>query len=375
MLMERASHVAGGRQWEDLSFQPALELLTASCQTTAALTPKGRRVHDSIIVRHLVNRLLVEAEMETRPELATRLAGPAIVVTGLPRTGTTLLHNMLALDPQSRTLRFWEALRPVPPCPGDGTSEVELIRQAATWLERLYELVPAFRSIHAATAEGPEECDALLQNDFASQHFDDMFNAEDYSAWLAGASLNQEYRSYARQLSVLRRPADGTDPWVLKSPSHLGHLDALLDACPDATIVLCHRHPFEAVPSYASLVLCLRQAYSDHVSPVEVGHQAMRRCETAMSRALDMRRRMPDRFVDVVYGDLVRRPLATVAALYEQLGRRLPSDVANSITAWLVGHPQHRHGMHRYTGETFGLTAESMTRAFAPYLDAQAGIA
>jgi len=352
-----------------MSFQPALELLRASCQATAALTPKGRRVLDSTIVRHLVNRLLVEAEMQARPELASRPAGPAIVVTGLPRTGTTLLHNMLALDPESRTLRFWEALRPVPPRPEEGMSEAELVRRASTWLERLYELVPEFRSIHAATAEGPEECDALLQNDFASQHFDDMFNAEAYSRWLATAPLRGEYRSYARQLGVLRRPQDGTDPWVLKSPSHLGHLDALLEACPDATIIHCHRDPLEAVPSYASLVLCLRRAYSDDVSPVVVGHQAMRRCETALARALAVRRGEPDRFIDVAYRDLVRRPLATVKGIYEKLGRRLPDEAESSITAWLVSHPRHQHGVHRYSGASFGLAPGAIAEAFAPYVD------
>ncbi len=367
--MEKASLVAGGRQWADPGFRPALELLFQSSIATGLLNEGGRRVLDSIVVRHLANRLLVEAEVAARPEVADIGVGEAIVVTGLPRTGTTLLHNLLALDPALRPLRMWEALRPVPPDGVGGMSRTELVGQAGRWLERLYELVPGFRAIHAATPEGPEECDALLQNDFASQHFDDMFNAEAYSAWLATAPLRREYRSYARQLGVLRRPEDGSRPWVLKSPSHLGHLDALLEACPEATVVHCHRHPAEAVPSYASLMLCLRRAYSDEVSQLAVGQQALRRCEVAMARALAVRAARPDRFVDVAYTDLVRRPLATVAGLYEQLGRSLPAQVATALEAWVARHPQHKHGVHRYDSESFGLHDSAFAAAFGDYLE------
>ena len=371
-LLEKASRIAGGRQWADLGFQPALELLLESCAATGALNERGRRVLDSIVVRHLVNRLLVEAAVEERPGLAALPVGPAVVVTGLPRTGTTLLHNLLALDPARRPLRMWEALHPVPPDTADGTSRADFVRQAATWLERLYELVPGFRAIHAATPEGPEECDALLQNSFASQHFDDMFDAQAYSAWLASAPLRREYRSYARQLSVLRHPEDGAKPWVLKSPSHLGHLDALIEACPEVTIVHCHRHPAEAVASYASLILCLRRAYSDDVSPAAVGRQALDRCRTAMTRALAVRVEDPDRFIDVSYAELVRRPEATTAALYERLGWSRPEAVGASIGAWLAGHPQHQHGVHRYTLADFGLGTVALEAAFDSYLEASA---
>jgi len=368
-LLDKASRVAGGRAWQDLSFRPTLELLVGSCEATAALNPKGRRVLESIVVRHLVNRLLVEADVAARPDVASRPVGPSIVVTGLPRTGTTLLHNLLALDPDLRALRFWEALRPVPPDPAGAHSKAELIGQAARWLEGLYELVPGFRAIHAATPEGPEECDALLQNDFASQHFDDMFNAEAYSDWLATAPLVPQYRSYARQLNVLRSEEDGARPWVLKSPSHLGHLDALLEACPEATIVHCHRHPAQAVTSYASLVLCLRRAYSDDVSLATIGQQARQRCQTALSRARDVRRAWPGRFFDVGYGDLVGQPVATVAGLYEATGRPLRPEVVAAMTAWLGQHPQHAHGVHRYSAEEFGLTAVGLAETFTPYLE------
>ena len=371
-LMEKASRIAGGRQWADLGFRPALELLLESCSAAGALSERGRRVLDSMVVRHLANRLLIEAAVEERPGVAALPVGPAVVVTGLPRTGTTLLHNLLAADPSWRPLRMWEALHPVPADGADGRSQAELVRQAATWLEQLYELVPGFRAIHAATPDGPEECDALLQNDFASHHLDDMFDAPAYSAWLATAPLRKEYRSYVGQLNLLRRPEEGAMPWVLKSPSHLGHLDALIEACPEATIVHCHRHPAEAVPSYASLILSLRRAYSDEVSPAAVGRQALNRCRSAMTRALAVRVEDPDRFIDVSYVELVRRPEATVAALYERLDRSRPEAFEASVGDWLARHPQHQHGVHRYTLADFSLDTAELEAAFGPYLEASA---
>ncbi|CAN5125628.1 sulfotransferase [soil metagenome] len=379
-LMERAAGVAGLTEWGDRGFTEAAELLVESCVATADLNAVGERVLRSVVVRHLANRLMVNAHVRAHPDVAARSLGSPLVITGLPRTGTTLLHNLLALDANNRVLRFWQALRPVPPDPASGESEADLVAQAAMWLERLYEIVPTFRAIHGATAEGPEECDALLQNEFASQHFDDMFNAVTYSAWLATADLRRQYASYTLQLRVLTEPSTkpvghdtnagaGGGRWVLKSPSHLGHLDALLAACPEATIVHCHRHPNEAVPSYASLVFSLRRAYSDRASPAVIGAQALERCQTALNRALQVRAGHEARFADVAYSRLMGEPIAAVHDLYARQGWTFPDGFEADMARWLSDHPQHEHGPHRYRGEGFGLTTVAIAAAMAAYLD------
>lgn len=365
--MDRAAAIAGTADWGDTAFTANLDLLLDSCLSTAALNPLGQKVLRSVVVRHLVNRLALRAYVVGHPDIAGRDLGAPIVVTGLPRTGTTMVHHLLSLDPGHRVLRFWEALHPVPPDPSRHESRAELVRQATKWLDRLYEMVPAFRSIHGATATGPEECDALLQNEFASQHLDDMFNASAYSLWLATAPLESEYRSYAMQLRVLTQPQPRR--WVLKSPSHLGHLDALLAVCPHATIVQCHRHPHDAVPSYASLILNLRRAYSNRTSAAAIGRQALQRCEAALERALEVRRTAPDRFVDVAYPQLVREPMAAVRAIYDRLGETLPPRTEPAMRRWLSEHPQNEHGVHRYRGDRFGLHPDEISGALGPYLD------
>lgn len=365
-LVEEAAARTGSGSG-DVPFTDTLALLTGSCQRSGGLSAAGWQVLRKAALRHLRNLLYVQSYVEANPDAADRRLDSPIVVTGLPRTGTTLLHNLVALDPAHRALRFWEALHPVPPGAG-GPSAESLLAQAKAWLETFYRMAPEFRSIHAATADGPEECDALLQNTFASQHFDDMFDAEDYSAWLATAPLADEYRHYALQLRVLSSPVPSGTTWALKSPSHLGHLDALLSALPGCTVVVCHRHPREAVASYASLILAVRRPYNEDVSPDVVGRQALERATTAMGRALEVRDSVPSAFVDVSYQELADDPLGTARDLYEQLGRPLEIGAEKGMRQWVADNPRHRHGSHRYDLAQFGLTEDRVDAAFGPYL-------
>lgn len=365
-LLASAGSRPGNGEWGDLGFVPALELLLQSCAETAELTPDGWQVLNRIVHRHLRNRLAMREHLRQVPGTPPR---KPIVVTGMPRTGTTLLHNLLAQDGEHRTLRLWEALRPAAASstqPDRGT----LVGQARSWLRHSYQVAPDLPTVHPLTAEGPEECDTLLQNSFASQHFDDMFNAERYSHWYATAHLGDAYRYYARQLAQLSAPDPGTEQWVLKSPAHLGHLDALLEALPDAVIVLCHRHPRHAVASYASLIRTVRTPHTSRFDPLLAGTQALQRCSLAMQRALATRQAdARARFIDVSYDRLVRDPVRAVSAIYAELGATMRPTVQARMQAWLADNPQHRYGEHRYGPVEFGLDDEQLTEQFGSYLE------
>ncbi|MGH9279380.1 MAG: sulfotransferase family protein [Acidimicrobiales bacterium] len=334
-----------------MRFAANRDRLVRSCAETGRLNATGHDVLRRVTARHQHTSEALDAYVAEYPDVAARPLHGAVVITGLPRTGTTLLHNLLALDPSFRALRVWEGLSPLP----DG----DRVARAQRWLDAFYALVPEFRTIHPATATGPEECDVLLQNAFASQHFDDMFDAREYSAWLATAPLTEEYEHYAMQLRVLSSPAG--DPWLLKSPGHLGHLDALLTVLPDCSVILCHRDPREAVASWASLIHTLRGAYSDTADAEAVGAEALARATTATARAQQAR---TSSFVDVDYRRLVAAPVGAVHELYEHLGRPLDPAVAKAIDEWVDAHPA---GRHDYDLARFGLTADAVDAAFAPY--------
>ena len=373
-LMEQAAERVGSDDWGDPGFAAALELLLAGCRERDALTDLGWRVLRSAALRHLGNRLLVRAFASAHAGIEQRPLTGAIVITGLPRTGTTVLQNLLALDADNRFLALWEALRPVPP--RDDAGRDARIERAQEWLAQFYALVPSFRAIHALTAQGPEECDALLQDSFASQHFDDMFDAPAYSRWLSEASLSAEYAHYALQLRVLAARDPAARTWVLKSPSHLAHLDMLLDVLDGALVVQCHRPALAAVTSYASLIATLRGAYERDLSAQRVGRQALERSATAMSRALAVRAtRDPGAFVDVSLREIVADPIAVVRAIYDRAGRATTEAFERRMRGWLAENPAGRHGLHRPDPADFGLTEEAVADAFAPYSQRLAGLA
>lgn len=365
-LMAQAAESVGHDDWGDTGFTEPLSVLVAACRATGQLNATGWQVLRSVLLRHLRNRLHVQAYLRRHPDAGERPLGSPLVITGLPRTGTSLLHNLLAQDPAHRYLALWEALRPVPPDAGDDVDQAALVRQAERWLERFYALAPGFRAVHPLTPRGPEECDALLQNAFASQHFDDMFDARDYSRWFQHTTLDREYSYYALQLRILT--SDPRRRWLLKSPGHLGHLGSLLVAVPGAIVVHCHRDPVQAVPSYASLVATVRGPNSDAVSPAAVGDQALSRCCTALRRGLAAREAAGDgHVVDVSYPALVADPVATVAGIYRQLERPLDDAVEAAMRTWVTRHPADRHGRHRYDPERFGLPADRVAATFADY--------
>lgn len=368
-LMAEVAAFVGHDDWGDQAFAEPLGLLIESCREAGQTSAVGWEVLRSVALRHLRNRLYVRSYLRRRPETAERPLGRPLVITGLPRTGTTLLHNLLAQDPRHRFLRLWEALHPVPPEEDDELDEAALVAKAEKWLERLYALAPDFRSVHPLEPRGPEECDRLLQNAFASQHFVDMFDAPEYSRWFYHSVLDREYAYYALQLRVLGVDHEAGRRWLLKSPGHIGHLDALLGALPDAQILHCHRDPVDAVPSYASLMLTVRTPNAESVSPAEIGEQALGRCVTALARGLERRGATdgPGCFVDVSYPALVADPVATVAGIYERLGSSLEPAAEAAMRRWLAEHPRDRHGTHRYDPQRFGLPAERVKDAFASY--------
>ena len=366
-LMETVSRRTGSDDWGEGPFVDALRLLL-SCADDGTLNDLGRRVLRSIALRHLRNRLEVQAFIRSHQDASRTVLHRPIVVTGLPRTATSALQALLALDPAHRPLRLWEALRPVP---ADGAADrAARVAAAQEWLGHFYDAVPRFRTVHALTADGPEECDALLQNSFASRHFDDMFDVPAYSAWFSSASLVGEYAHYATQLRVLASRDEAPARWVLKSPSHVGHLDALLHVFPDALIVHCHRDPLQAVPSYASLIATLRGAYSVRIDPLLIGAEALRRCESAVTRALAVREAaIPGHFIDVAHDQVVSDPMAAVRVVYAAAGETLHADVELRMLEWVRHNPKGSHGEHRYSATEFGIDAGAIGEAFAAYTD------
>jgi hypothetical protein len=270
---------------------------------------------------------------------------PAIVIGGLPRTGTTLLQELLALDGDNRALRNWETYEPLPPLSGARASVTESQRHARERLAVFDRMAPEFRDIHPMSYDGPEECNALLAHTLASIQFPIMFKAPRYSEWLLGADLSPFYAAHAALLNGLPWPTGG-ERWVLKSPMHLLAYDVVEDLLPTGSLLVeIRRDPTVVIASWCSLVTNARRVFSGHRDPPAVlADEWADFWRRAIERRADSGVRMP--YLTLEYNDLVRDPVASVSTIYARLDRPVTRTFERQMRMWIRG--QDRDPRHRY---------------------------
>lgn len=375
-------------------FRLPLTLLVRSLEQEANLTFVGRTFVREILIQKLINRLAIEDAVRRHPEiLAVEIRAP-IVITGLPRTGTTLLHRILSQDAQLRHLQMWEVWKPAPP-PDPRTHATDPRRGSRAYNNSdapgLAGLICTLEDhlIGAATIEKrqeahavgmaePEECQLLLMNSFASQEFV-LFFADAipaYAMWLLDWDLTPAYEYYRRQLQVLTWKFPGRR-LILKSPMHVQSLDALLRVLPDATVVWSHREPRSVVLSWCHLNRIDGEIYND--APPEstrrLGPSVLHWLGAETDRALDVLPALPqEQVVHVSYRESVADPVRFALALRERLGLREHEDAARRMRAWLDDNRRaddranrERNGAPKYDAALYGLSAEAIDERFASY--------
>lgn len=352
-------------------FQVPLQRLVDDLETSAELPPFGRELMRRALLSSAENRLLLQRLWGSQPQWLTIPPVRPVYVVGLPRTGTTLLYNLLCQDERARPLWTWEALYPAPLKP-EWTTAGHATRISRTrWFVRGVDfLAPGLRSIHALVADGPEECGWLLNNTFLNPLFLLHAHVPRYLDWLRQSSdepFRAAYQHYRKTLQALQ--AGRTDRhWVLKSPVHQAALEVLLEVLPDARVICTHRDPKQVVPSCCSLVATTRAILSDNVQPQQIGPGVLEHLAFSTARAEQARARFAPRMCDVTYAALTRDPIAAVIEIYRHFQWDCPPEFVSRMQQWMSAHPKDRFGRHRYSPEQFGLTDAMIDEPFAPYL-------
>jgi len=365
-LLEEAVQLAGASDFGDPPVRPALDVLLRSYDEEAKLDFQGRRRVRSLLLGQLIKRLRIQAELTSRPKIRKIPIERPLFVVGLPRTGTTFFHNLLALDPSHRAPQSWELLFPVDLFDVHGSS-VDLPQLAREWVKSMYMTVPRIRMIHPVAAEWPGECHLALQASFMHLVFETRNHVPTYSSWLDAQDVRASYRHYRLQLQLIlkRNPAKRL---LLKDPLHLWYLTELLDVMPDACVVFLHRDPTEALPSFCSLSQALTELTTTNIDPRTIGEHLLRRAAEGVERMMSARSTVdPSRVFDLQYRQVLRDPAGAVHRVYEHFGYRCSKETVRKIESWLAKHPQHEHGVHRYRLEQFGLDAATVKRRFAEY--------
>ncbi len=368
-LLDAARRATGLEDFGDDDFREPMQRLLSCLETEAELTLLGRVAARRDLTGLLVNRLRLEEDRKRYPEIASQRIAAPIFIVGLPRTGSTLLHHLLAQDPDTRVTQAWEVMYPSPP-PIRATYETDpRIARATKQLRWLDWLAPDFKAIHPVGARLPLECIALMSASFRATRFQTTYNVPSYEAWLNGQDMRPAYAFHQRFLQHLQWRAPGAR-WVLKAPSHVFSFDALLDTYPDARIVQTHRDPVTAVASVASLSSVLHRAFSRRREPTRFGHEVTLRWTDGLERSLELRRNgrvSRERLVDVHYHELVKDPMATVRRIYSHFQTPLTMAAETSMQGFLAENPQGKHGRHEYALDTFGLDAQDLAHRFKEY--------
>lgn len=374
-LLSAAQSKTGLSDWGDDSFRVPLRIFLESLHKDANLNFLGRMKFEKHATKLLVNRLRIQEDFKCYPEILQVPIRRPLFVTGLPRTGTTLLHNLLSQDPANRTLRLWEILSPSPPPELQNRDSDPRIEKAKKSVEKLNSLAPQLGSAHYLNPTGPEECNSLFEHEFISILFELHANIPTYSQWLESRDMVGVYQSYRKQLQLLswRCPAVGASSlednrWVLKAPAHLFYLDALLAVFPDACIVQTHRDPLQVLPSFCSLSAIMRGINTDRVDPLALGNYWLNRLANGALRGMQVRENAnPAQFYDLHYKDLLEDPIGAVSQIYQYFGYPFSELHENNMKQWLAENPQHKHGIHRYSLEQFGLEPDLVNERFAQY--------
>jgi hypothetical protein len=347
------------------SWLEPLRVLTSSLEDEAHLTPAGRYFARGQLLTSLSNRLALAELLSADPPIATEPLAPALVIVGLPRSGTTFLQHLLARDPDHRVLHHWEAPRPAAPrSPADDQAAQRATDRSLRLLDYL---APDARVLHPVDTREATECVTLFSNSLASLELATMHQIPSYLRWCLADELRPAYAEYGLQLRVLQSH-ERRARWLLKSPAHLFWVDRLLEVLPGATVVQIHRDPLEVLGSFCSLSAVLSGISSNEVDPAAIGAEWAPAWAEGLARMAAARARWPQsQFVDVDYAALLADPLTIVQRVYARCGVELTDLTRARMTQFLASHVQHAGGVHRYSLEQFGLDPDREAARFATF--------
>ncbi len=368
-LLDRAAKNTGLSDFGDEAFREPLRILLSSFENEAALTLLGRLIARTDTLRTLENRLRHVDTLKRHPEIAAAPIRQPLFILGLPRTGTTILHELLAQDPANRVPMTWEVMHPWPP-PERATYENDpRIARVEHHFGGVDKLIPGFKSMHPMGAQLPQECVAITQHEFATLLYATTHNVPSYQRWLDGADLRPVYAAHRRWLQYLqwRCPAEH---WVLKSPGHLWALDALLAVYPDARIVQTHRDPLKVIASLASLVTLLRSMASDRIDPYAIGTEWTVRLAQGLERTMHVRAGgalRDEQVFDMQFAEFIADEIAMVRRIYAHFDMELSAEAEGRMRRFLAANPKDKHGAHRYRLAQSGLDPDVERRRYAAY--------
>lgn len=376
ILIAQAVEQTGLSDFGDDWFFANIDALIPALNTQAKLSPEGVYGAQHMIVSGLVNRLRHVQLLKNHPEILDEEVNVAAVLTGLPRTGSTMLHRMLAAAPNLTGVRWYETQNYVP-LDGEKRGNPQPRREAAKGvLAYMLEKIPELMSIHPMDIEQPDEEVIILGQLFSSSMIESTYFVPDYAAWLSGQNPRKAYDDLVQILQSLQwqdpsRRLEGrkAKSWVLKTPGHLMGLQTVLDVFPKAKIVMTHRNPVSTIPSYCSMEASLYKMGTDELSHVEIGTYWMARLKEWLDNFIQVRAGADaSRFIDVNYKSLLEKPAQEGERVLAAAGIEMSSAIKDGMEDWIEANRREHRAAHKYALEDFGLSEADILAQYQDYI-------
>ena len=369
-LHEQVAAATGSDDFGPADYTAGLKTLLQSMDYDPHFSETGRRAAWGMLAEVLAGRAHAIAAMTANPGFADVAIVSPVVITGVPRTGTTALHRLMAIDRRFQGLQTWLLDSPMPRPPIDSWGDYPEFRRTAANLEAHYAAAPEGKAAHYRAAEEVHEDCMILRHSFVSNLWSCGWSAPTYDAWWQSASEVPAYAYFRRCVQLIGMNEPGTR-WLLKNPGHIETLDLLFAIFPDAKVIQTHRDPAKAVPSLVSLLMrmhpIMEEGRTDQRGPIMLRREVAK-WASAAARCEAVRERHPGAVLDVVHADFHRDPVTTLERIYEFIGMDIPDRLREGFVRRIAEKPELAHGVHRYDIADFGMTAEEAREPFGDYI-------
>lgn len=370
-LHEIVANEVGATDFGSDDYLPGLSVLLESMDYDPHFTRRGRSYAWGSVVSVLKGRAEAIKSMHRNPGFDRQAILDPVVITGIPRTGTTALHKLMATDAAFQGLQTWLLDSPMPRPPKDTWTDYPAFQKTAATLEARFKAAPVKRAAHNMAAQEVDECCLLLRQGFVSNLWTVGWSAATYDAWWQCQSEEASYRHYYRCVQLIGS-SEPEKRWLLKNPGHIDNLDLLFAVFPDAKVIQTHRDPARALPSLCSLLMQLHPIVEEGRYEQRAHNMLVREVAKwagAVRKAQRVQQAHPGQVLDIDHSEFHGNPMAVVERIYRFIGMDLAPGTRLAMQQRIVDDPERRHGAHSYDVADFGLTEDEIRRRFGPYMD------
>jgi hypothetical protein len=367
-ILDQAKSETGLSDLGEPLFFEGLNKLIDSINNEASLNEIGIQAQPIRIQGLLSNRLRFEEDLKKFPEILDQEIIAPIVIVGLPRTGSTMTHRLLASDPNHTAMLWWEGRYPAL-LPGEKRGDIEArMELGKAEVDAVVAASPEALDIHPWDYKGADEEILLLEHNFLSTVPESFMALPSYSEWIEGQDHTLAYEDLKKFIQYLQWQNPGREKkrWVLKSPHHLGFIDKMISVFPDAKIIQTHRDPIKTVPSFCSMCANLFEPLTTNFDKVFIGKHWSNKLTRALNHCMKISEQHPDNFLDLEFLNMIKDPIDEMKKIYEFIGESFGEKTEVAMEAWREEN-KHEMGAHKYSLEEYDLTESQINDNFAKY--------